>query len=239
MDRLQLRAEKFAELVPTASDANVADLSDILRNYVFGNLFHRGQLTDRQREMITLTVTTTAQIMGELRIHIGIASRAGLTQTEIYECITQCAPYIGFPKTLAAQAIAREGFEGNQMPPITGTLKTVTETTRISEGKILEETLFGDSISQIHLPNEIHDYITHMALGEFLTRDGLDLKTRLMLALCSVTVIGASKEVIAAFVKANLNVGNSKSILMDAITHCTGYAGFPLCITAYQEILKA
>lgn len=236
MNRLELRAEKFAKMAPGTPDTNVADVSDILRNFVFGDLFHHGSLSDRQREMITLTNTATLQIFSELRIHVAIAGRVGLSPDEIYECVAQCPPYIGFPKTLAAQACVRDGFADCGIPVPTASQKTVDEESRCVKGAELEELLFGDEIKKAALPDHIKSYISKVCIGEFLTRSCIDLQTRLMLALCSVTAIGGSCELIKLFIRANIKAGNTREKLEDAITHSTAYIGFPLACRTFELI---
>ncbi len=75
-----------------------------------------GSLTDQQRELITLVVLTTNQTLPQLRAHVGAALNAGLTPVEIKEAIYQCAPYLGFPRTLNALNQANDVFKERNIP---------------------------------------------------------------------------------------------------------------------------
>jgi len=45
-------------------------------------------------------VLETNQTLPQLKAHVGAGLNIGLTPVEIKEAVYQCAPYIGFPKTL-------------------------------------------------------------------------------------------------------------------------------------------
>jgi 4-carboxymuconolactone decarboxylase len=73
-----------------------------LQRFIFGEVFYQGNLDDRMRELITLVVLATNQTLPQLKAHVLAALNVGLTPIEIKEAVYQCAPYIGFPKTLNA-----------------------------------------------------------------------------------------------------------------------------------------
>jgi 4-carboxymuconolactone decarboxylase len=58
------------------------------------------------------------------------------------------------------------------------------------------------------------------------------LKTRELLTLCIVSALGGAEGQMKAHVQGNLNVGNDKEGLIDAITHCLPYMGFPRTLNA-------
>ena len=73
-------------------------------------MFHTGGLDERTREFITVTVLTTMQTLPQLHAHTGAALNVGVTPVELREAVYQCAPFIGFPKTLNAVAVINEVF---------------------------------------------------------------------------------------------------------------------------------
>ena len=82
----------------------------ILQRFIFGEVCYVGSLDNRMRELITVTVLTVNQTLPQLKAHIGACLRVGVTPAEIREAVYQCAPFVGFPKTLNAIAAMNEVF---------------------------------------------------------------------------------------------------------------------------------
>lgn len=244
MDRIERSKRKFTELfgdTDFSAFATDSEFTDILNNFIFGDVFDHGRLTDKQRELITLVVLTTNQTLEEVKVHVKVAMNVGLTPVEIKEALYQCAPYIGFPKALNAIYQANEAFveQGVQLP-LEGQ-KQVEESTRFEEGLKVQKFIFGDVIDQMQASTpknqkHIQEYLTAMCFGDFYTRSGLDMQTRELLTLCIVSALGGCESQVKAHVKGNLNVGNDKEILIEAITQCLLYMGFPRSLNALNCI---
>ena len=84
------------------------DFMNILQKYIFGEVFTIGELDIKTRELLTVTSLTVMQTLPQLKAHINGALNAGNTPIEIRETIYQCAPFIGFPKTLNAISVFNE-----------------------------------------------------------------------------------------------------------------------------------
>src|SRR5258708_3405529 len=114
MNRVEKSKEKYKQLFGDTAPAFYAtdpDLQDILSHFIFGEVFYQGNLDDKQRELITLVVLTTNQTLPQIQAHVHAALSVGLTPVEIKEAIYQCAPYLGFPKTLNAIYEVNEVFK--------------------------------------------------------------------------------------------------------------------------------
>jgi 4-carboxymuconolactone decarboxylase len=240
MDRVEKSKEKYQQLfgngVPAAY-ATDPDFQDILNRFIFGEVFYQGNLDDKQRELITLVVLTTNQTLPQLKAHVGAAINVGLTPVEIKEAIYQCAPYIGFPKTLNAINEANEVFKAKEIALPLESQKTVDEDSRFEKGLATQVEIFGDVIAKMREAapaNQKHmqDYLSSFCFGDFYTRSGLDLKTRELLTLCIISTLGGSESQVKSHVIGNKNVGNDKETLITAITHCLPYMGFPRTLNA-------
>lgn len=87
------------------------DLNDIMLEFVWGDIYNRGVLDFKQREMITIaSLLSQGGLENQLRVHIQASLNVGLTQEEIIETFIHCIPYVGFPKVLNAIFIAKEIF---------------------------------------------------------------------------------------------------------------------------------
>jgi 4-carboxymuconolactone decarboxylase len=240
MDRVERSKEKFNQLFGagvTAAHATDPDFQDILSHFIFGEVFYQGNLDDKQRELITLVVLATNQTLPQLKAHVSAALNVGLTPVEIKEAVYQCAPYIGFPKTLNAITEVNEAFKAKNIALPIESQTTVDEDNRFDKGLAVQVEIFGETIAKMreNAPaNQKHmqDYLSAFCFGDFYTRGGLDLKTRELLTLCIVSSLGGAEGQVKAHVQGNLNVGNDKETLITAITHCLPYMGFPRTLNA-------
>ncbi|WP_026567364.1 carboxymuconolactone decarboxylase family protein [Bacillus sp. UNC41MFS5] len=235
MDRIEKSKEKYKQLfgegVPAAY-ATDPDFQDILSRFIFGEVFYQGNLDDQQRELITLVVLATNQTLLQLKAHVAAALNVGLTPVEIKEAVYQCAPYIGFPKTLNAINEVNEVFKARNIDLPIESQKNVDEDNRFEKGLATQVEIFGEVIAKMQesAPSNqkhIQEYLSAFCFGDFYTREGLDLKTRELLTLCIVSSLGGAEGQVKAHVQGNLNVGNDKETMITAITHCLPYMGFP------------
>ncbi|MDR7317747.1 MULTISPECIES: carboxymuconolactone decarboxylase family protein [Brevibacillus] len=75
-------------------------------------------------------------------------------------------------------------------------------------------------------------YIVEFAFGDIYSRDGLDLKQRQLVTLASLTTQGGCEPQLQVHMNAALNVGLSPQEIIEAITHCVPYTGFPRVLNA-------
>ena len=136
---------------PTPHPAD-PELYEILQNEIFGEVFSTGVLTDVERELLTVTALAAMQTLPQLKAHVAAALGTGASALQVRETIYQCAPYIGFPKTLNAIATANGVFEdkGIDLPlPAAG---TVSPDERETVGAAIQTPLYGqEEIGRAHV----------------------------------------------------------------------------------------
>ncbi len=188
-----------------------------------------------------MVVLVTNQTLPQIRAHVHAALNVGLTPVEIKEAVYQCAPYIGFPKTLNAIAEVNEVFKTMNIALPIENQRNVEEDDRFEKGLVAQVEIFGDVIRQNRKnapanQSHIQDYLSSFCFGDFYTRGGLDLKTRELLTLCILSSLGGCESQVKAHVQGNHNVGNDKETLIAAITQCLPYMGFPRTLNALQSV---
>ena len=82
-------------------------------NHVFGNLYARDILTQRERELCAVAALCVLNRSNELKSHIIAAVRAGATKAEVAEVILQMSTYGGMPVCIEGLTIAKEVFHKN------------------------------------------------------------------------------------------------------------------------------
>lgn len=244
MNRIAATKETYHQLFggeALTGNGTDPELMNILQKFIFGDVFHTGVLSDRQRELITLVTLVTQQTLPQLKAHTAAALNVGVTPIEIREAVYQCAPYIGYPKTLNALGIVNEVFKEKGISLPLENQGTVTDENRFEKGKAIQDTLYGDEIRQMMgtLPGEFKDYVprflTEANFGDFYTRGGLDIKTRELLMYCVLATLGAEFQ-LKAHVHGCIRAGNTKEELVAAMVQCIGYIGFPNAINAIHII---
>jgi 4-carboxymuconolactone decarboxylase len=221
---------------------NDPELMEILRRFIFGDVFGTGVLDDRVRELITVTVLACLQALPQLRSHTAAALNAGVQPIQIREAIYQLAPFIGFPRTLNAVATVNEVFQdqGIELPlPDQG---TVSDADRYAKGLAEQAPLYGNEIKDnlADLPEPFNEamprFLTEFCFGDFYTRGGLTVAERELLVLCALATIGDTSAQLGPHGRACIQVGNSKAAVVAALVHCFPYIGFPRAVAAIRAV---
>lgn len=113
MNRIERSQKKYEELFlnPQTLDLKDPEFMTQLQRLIFGEVFYVGDLTDRQRELITCSVLTVLQTLPQLKAHLNAALNVGVLPLELKESLYQCAPFIGYPRTLNAVNVLNEVLE--------------------------------------------------------------------------------------------------------------------------------
>ena len=220
------------------------EFMDILQKFIFGEGFFVGDLDHRTRELITCTTLATMQTLPQLKAHAAAALRVGVSPVELREAVYQCAPFIGFPKTLNAIAAINEVFKANGIALPLEPQGTTTEADRYEKGYAIQYPLYGDEIARKmeNVPDSMgHDvarFLTEYAFGDIYTRGGLSVETRELLIYCILTTIGADAQ-LQSHAQGNLRLGTAPATLAAAVIQCLPYVGFPPAMKALQAIADA
>ena len=253
MNRKERTEQKVQELFhhPAAGDEGTdGEFMQILQGYIFGDVCFTGSLDNRLRELVTVTVLTTLSTLPQLKSHVQASLNAGCTPVEIREAVYQCAPFIGFPKTLNAISTMNEVFAGNgiELPlPSQKTLTGESEEERLQRGLEIQAPLYGTEIADRYtwLPGEfaqaVPRFLTELCFGDFNTRSGLDGKTRELLTVVLLAVLGGAELQVKSHVEGALRAGNTEEEVVCALVHASGYMGIPRlfnALNACRELLQ-
>jgi len=77
--------------------------------------------------------------------------------------------------------------------------------------------------------------------GDIYSRPGLDIKTRELITIASLTTLGHARDQLKAHVNNALNAGCTKEEIIEVIMQMSIYAGFPACLNglfATKEVLE-
>jgi 4-carboxymuconolactone decarboxylase len=89
-------------------DPKLAELTD---EVLYADVWERPGLSKRDRTLITVAALIALNRPEQLRSHLQLARKNGVTKDEVVEVITQRAFYAGWPNAVNAVAIAKEVFQ--------------------------------------------------------------------------------------------------------------------------------
>lgn len=235
--------EVFSRLFGSQPPATEPDpeFGPILRKLIFGDVFATGTLDDRMRELVTVTCLGTLQTLPQLRAHAGAALKAGVTPVQLREAMYQLAPFIGFPRTLNAIGVVSEVLTaaGHELP--LEPQDTVTDDDRHDRGLAIQAELYGTEIADAmaSLPEPyaaaVPGFLTDFLFGDFWTRDGLDVATRELLGLVTLTALGLAPQ-LPAHVRGCLRAGNDVETVLAVLVQAFPYIGFPSALNAIRVV---
>ena len=242
-ERTMKANEKYRELLKRdfAISKEDEDLQNIFNNFVYGEVYNHGSLEPKLRELITLVSLTASQGQGMIAEHVEAALNVGANAIEIKEALYQCAPYVGFPRVFSALEEANKVFKDKNIKLPLPSQATVSEETRFEKGLEIQTNTFGQGIldairnapeNQKHIRN----YLSAMCFGDFYTREGLDMKTRELLTFIMIISLGGQEAQATGHARGNLSVGNNKDTLIEAVTQCIPYIGYPRTLNAISII---
>ena len=119
---------------PNNFKSNDPELMKILQIYIFGDIFETGELTFKERELITVLCLTVIQCLPQLKAHINAALNIGNTPLEIREAIYTCFSFIGFPRTLNALEVFNNIMKEKNITLPLESGKTIKDEERFEKG---------------------------------------------------------------------------------------------------------
>lgn len=85
-------------------------------------------------------------------------------------------------------------------------------------------------------------YILEFSFGDIYSRPGLDIRSREIATIAALTAMGHAGPQLRVHIQAGLNVGLSRTEVVETIMHMAVYAGFPAALNglfAAKEVFAA
>ena len=234
----QDRAQKVYAGIKSPLAKTDPDFDNTFHRFMLGEVQQHGQnLSEQQKFMIAIATLVAAQKYNFLPIQVEGALNAGTTPVQIKETLYQIAPYVGFPNVVEALGITNKIFQQKGIKLPLEDQSTVNEEIRLEKGIAVQTQIFGESIPKMRAAapknlQHIQDYLSAFCFGDTYTRKTLNLQDRELLTMCAIASLGGCEPQLKAHVQANANVGNNKDKMLEAITQCLPYIGFPRTLNA-------
>lgn len=227
----------FSEGIPV-DGAKDPELFEIFDNFALGEVLGHGGLDARTRLMCILASNVASQGRAAFRATLDAALGAGVTPVEVKEVLYQAVPYVGMAKVADFIGAANDMLEARGVGlPLEGQ-STTTPADRFEKGLAVQRSIFGaghiDAMREAAPENQKHiqQYLSDNCFGDFLTRGGLDVKTRELVTFSLLVSLGGCEPQVKGHIAGNVNLGNDKAVLLAVVTQLLPYIGYPRTLNA-------
>ena len=86
-------------------------LAQLTDDVLYADVWVRPELSPKERSLVTISALVAMDRPAQLRSHIRMGLKNGLTEVQIMETITHLAFYSGWPSSVTAVSVAREVFD--------------------------------------------------------------------------------------------------------------------------------
>jgi 4-carboxymuconolactone decarboxylase len=221
------------------------ELIEVFDNFAFDEVLGYGDLDTRTRLMTQLAAIIACQAVAEYRAMLGAALTVGVTPVEVKEIVYQAVPYVGLAKVFdflhaTNEVLTEHGVE----LPVKGQ-STTTPETRLEKGLAVQKQIVGDEAVDAMYSNaaadekHIQHYLSANCIGDFLTRGGIDVKTRELLTFSMLVALGGCDAQVMGHVTANRNVGNDRAVLLAVLTQLLPFIGYPRTLNGLRVLNEA
>lgn len=213
-------------------------------HFAFDEVVNQGSLNQPTRFMAVMAALIGAQLLDEFRALLPVALENGVTPVQAKEVVYQAAAYCGLGQMLpflkATNDLLLERGVALPLPP----MATDTPENRQEAGNEIQVQIYGEGKRGSYAagPEErrhLNRWVTKNCFGDYFARDGLTYRERLMLNLCFIAAMGGCSGPLTNYAEANLRAQNDKVFLIDVLSQCLPYIGYPRVMEALAQVEAA
>jgi len=213
------------------------ELIEVFDNFAFDEVLKNSRLDVKTRVMVILASNLGCKALTEFQMFVNAGLNVGISPVEIKEILYQAVPYVGIAIVIdflhATNAIFTERGIALPLEP----QSTTSAEDRMEKGLALQKAIFGGMIDQLYAnaptgQRHIQEFLSANCFGDYLTRNGLDVRTRELLTYSMLISMGGADAQVKGHIRGNVSVGNNKQKLMDVTTQLLPYIGYPRTLNA-------
>lgn len=220
------------------------EFAELIQNFACDEVVNNDDLDDHTRMIAVLSTLIGSQSVDAFKEMLGYALETGVTPVEVKEIVYQAAAYLGLGRVFPFLACTNDVLEkqGVQLP-LEGQA-TTNPSDRVEKGEQTQVDIFGDQMRGFSQsgPEEsrhINKWLSDNCFGDYYTRTGLDYRQREMITFCFLAAQGGCEPQLTSHAAANMGIGNDKSFLINIISQCLPYIGYPRSLNALRCVNEA
>lgn len=247
MDCREDAAERLGALFPDGGFIDRAkdpEMARIFYDFALGEVQNRGAVDERTGMIAVLSSLIGCQGIDLFEAMVPAALRTGVTPVEIREIVYQSTAYMGMGRTLPFIAALDRALEAQGIALPLEDQTTVDYADRTETGEATQVEIFGEGMRGFHSsgPEEtrhINLWLSANCFGDYYTRGGLDNRMRELVTFCLLAAQGGCEPQLTAHAAGNMSVGNDRVFLIEVVSYCLPYIGYPRSLNAIACIDKA
>ena len=226
------------------STGQTLGLANLLTEPVFGGVWRRPGLALADRLLCTIAALATGPRMRSLRQYIDAGLDHGLSAAAIREILVQAALYAGFSSAeetlpLLAEILGDRDIAFPEDPPEDVSLEQLTAPRhRIDAHVARRQSRLGYAAPDNPVTGALYPTAIQYGYGEIWFRPGLERRQRALVAVAGFTAPRLPEQV-GKFGQSALNVGLTKTEVIEAIIQTAPYTGFPPALNALGALSAA
>lgn len=213
-------------------------------NFAFDEVVNSGELDGKTRFLAILATLLGCQGIDGFRVMLPAALNFGVTPVEAKEVVYQAVAYLGIGRALPFLNAANEIFRARGVQlPLEGQAHTTAEN-RLEAGEQAQIDIFGEGMRGFaetgrDTNGQVNKWLVDNCFGDYYTRGGLDYKQREMITFCFLAAQGGCEPQLASHAAANMRVGNGREFLIQIVSQCLPYIGYPRSLNALRCVNDA
>lgn len=213
-------------------------------NFAFDEVINQNNLDGKTRFIAILATLLGCQGIDEFKAMIPAALNFEVTPVEIKEIVYQAVAYLGIGRVFPFLKATNEIFESKCIKlPLEGQSTTTMEN-RLEAGIQAQVDIFGEGMREFYKSGaedtrHINHWLADNCFGDYYTRNGLDYKQRELITFCFLSAQGGCEPQLTSHAGANMRIGNDKQFLINVVSNCLPYIGYPRSLNAINCINKA
>lgn len=236
--------ERLLDNTSFISSTEDPELYDFFNNFVFDEVASQGNIEERTKYLAILSSLLGCQGKELFEVLVKAALNANVTPVEIKEVIYQSVAYLGIGKVYPYLKMTNQVFKDNGIQLPLEPQSTTNSDTRLLAGAQTQVDIFGEHMAEFYKsgPEEsrhINRWLAGNCFGDYYTRNGLNHQEREMITLCFLAAQGGCEPQLKSHADANIKVGNDKQFLIDVISQCMPFIGYPRTLNALRCINEA
>lgn len=219
---------------------------EIFENFGFDEAVNEAghELDDKSRFLSILAALLGCQGIDDFRLLASAALNFGVTPVEIKEVVYQSAAYLGMGRMLPFLGAVNDILTAKGIELPLEPQGTVTEENRAEAGNQAQVDIFGETMKDFHKSGQpgrehINRWLAANCFGDYYTRKGLDYRQREMITFCFLMAQGGCEPQLISHAAANMRIGNDKAFLVNVVSQCLPYIGYPRSLNALRCIDSA
>lgn len=216
------------------------ELAELWCRFAYVENAESGELDERTRNIAILSALIGSQSV-EYYEHILAQSLRYVSPVEVKETVYQAVAYLGMGRVYPFINATNRVFEKEGIKLPLKAQATTDPETRLKDGVQAQVDIFGDGMKDFYKsgPKElrhINRWLADNCFGDYYTRGGLDYATREVVTFCLLFAQGGCEPQLKSHIAANLNLGNGREFLINVVSKCLPYVGYPRSLNAIECI---